>query len=105
MTHTYSTCSRIIYTVSVCATIVVRIVLNLSPGVPKDHPKGNLAMGLNVSQVAALVFSLLTNVTATTLIGVWTWYVHFAQLTSNARFLTLITHSGSTKNLLLRTLL
>lgn len=60
--------------VSVCTTIGLRIAVTASPGGTVPRHSG-LATAIDVSQIANLILSLLTNMTATIVISIWAWCV------------------------------
>ena len=64
-----------ITTVAVIGTIIVRIYETVLPAGALPHEQSLVTNAVNVSQVATLVFSLVTNIVSTSIIARWAWYV------------------------------
>ncbi|KAI0260419.1 hypothetical protein BC834DRAFT_973431 [Gloeopeniophorella convolvens] len=80
--------------VSVCVTIAIRIALMSMSST--DHRRPHLDDTINVTQVAASAFSLLTNITATGAIGfkVWRWRIDMRRLGSPGSLYVMKSRAG-----------
>ncbi|KAI0346720.1 hypothetical protein BDW22DRAFT_1462713 [Trametopsis cervina] len=95
----------VITSFSVCAVVGLRIVITASPG--NEARGGPLVEAINIAQTSGISFSLLSNIVATSIIGVWAWWIQKlfrtesadtgkgARITRAQRVVILLLESGS----------